>query len=662
MTLNSPRSSARWTALAMAVAASLPLLVAVPGSAEAAAPVTCGSNGATYGIDSAGKLMRQDMPSPISGNTLPAATTIDTGWTGYGKLMAGPGATFYGIKSDGLYYSHRITASSTWDVHHKKLTTGFAQFRTGDKADDVTIDRGGYLWAFETETGALRWWHYSVSGDDVTATGGKIVDMGWDRYEAIYAGDKGVLFGRAADGKIYRSRYDVTSQRWLERHVLVSSADWTDTKSMSTYGADTLFRVKGNGEVRYYRYDEDTHDFPVYNKLVANAGWANTYTTVSTAPDICRIDTDHTPASPAVGLQPYSRGAVLKSSAGGLAYAYTDNLGYIRYGRQDDPSDFNGVKWETISGNEAAYSGEPSLAEHTDGRIVVTALNTAGSVAQRNQAAKGSADWGGWIDLAGAMAQPAVTAKTPSGLLVQFSVDANGAPWYRLQQRANVDFMGWTPLSGTGISGQLTAVTVRDGVQLFSKNASGVLSTALFKEPGTISSWTALGTQTITGTPAVVVYPGYRLRVFATDQTGTVVTTVQATEGAAYDAWTTVAGVTAKGSPAAVISPLNGITEVVVRGADDTIYHTGETVQGSGTWRAWRQESAEFSATEPNVFTFTDSSGPTWAYSFRTADNQTRLYSVRPDFALKRAEASGAPKQSEAPAFTAHSLPAPPTN
>ncbi len=644
----------------MAVAASLPLLAAVPGTAEAAAPVTCGSNGATYGIDSAGKLMRQDMPSPVSGNTLPAASTIDTGWTGYGKLMAGPGATFYGIKSDGLYYSHRITASNTWDVHHKKLTTGFTQYRTGERADEITIDRGGYIWGLD-ETGALRWWHYSVTAADVTATGGKIVDMGWDRYEAIYAGDKGVLFGRTADGKIYRSRYDVTSQRWLERHVLASASDWTDTKSMSTYGADTMFRVKANGEVRYYRYDEDTRDWPVYNKLVANSGWANAYTTVSTAPDICRIDTNHTPASPTVAREPSSRGSVFQSSTGSLEYAYTDALGFLVYGRQTDPSDFNGVKWETIGGNEA-FSGQPSLAEHTDGRVVVTAHNTTGSVWQRNQAAKSSADWGSWIDLAGAMAQHAVTAKTPSGLLVQFAVDAKGAPWYRLQQRANVDFMGWTPLSGTGFSGPLTAVTVRDGVQLFGKNAAGVLSTALFKEPGTLSSWTTVGTRAITGTPAVILYPGYRLRVFATDTTGTVVTTVQDSEGSAYDAWSTVDGVTADGSPAAVISPLTGITEVVVRGTDGTVYSTGEAVQGSGTWRAWVQTSQEAAATDPTAFTFSNSSGQTWAYSFRTVSNQTRVYQVQQNFALKRAEASGAAKRSEAPAFTARSLPAPPAN
>ncbi|MFI6700168.1 tachylectin-related carbohydrate-binding protein [Streptomyces sp. NPDC050509] len=668
MTLNSPRRSGRWTTLAMAAAVALPLLGAVPGTAQAAVALTCNTSGPTYAVDTAGKLLRQDMPSPGVGNALPTATTIDTGWSGYGRMLAGPAGAFYGIKADGIYYSHRISATATWDVHHKKISTSFSEFRSGTRTDDITMDRGGNLWTFSPDSGGLRWWRYDAAADDFADEGGKIVDMGWDRYDAIYAGDRGVVFGRAAaDGKLYRSRYDYTSQRWLERHVLVSAANWSDTKFMSSYGGDTLFRVKGNGEVRYYRYDETTKDFPVYNKLVESSGWA-AYTSVSTNPDSCRLDSNHTPPSPAQALEPYSRGSAMRSSSGALEYAYTDNIGRLVHGRQSDPSDFNSVKWSTVSGNEA-FTGQPSLASHADGRVVLSAHNTSGSVWQLNQTSASSADWGNWINLGGAMAQHAVTGTTPSGLLVQFAADADGKPWYRIQQRANVDFMGWMPLAGSGFTGPFTAATVRDGIQLFGRNASGVLSTALFKEAGTLSAWSTLGAQGVTGTPAVVVYPGYRLRVFATDGNGTVVTAAQSAEGGAYEAWSPIDGVTAKGSPTAVISPTSGVTEVLVLGTDGTVHETGETSQGTGVWRPWQQPSTEQAATEPTAFTYTDASGPTWAYLFRNADNQTRVYSLDLRFSrsakaapdAKAGPGAGATDgASGAPVFTARSLPAPP--
>ncbi|MFD9600342.1 hypothetical protein [Streptomyces sp. NPDC059970] len=93
------------------------------------------------------------------------------------------------------------------------------------------------------------------------------------------------------------------------------------------------------------------------------------------------------------------------------------------------------------------------------------------------------------------------------------------------------------------------------------------------------------------------------------------------------------------------------------RGTDGTIHNTGETTQGSGTWRPWQQPSSEAAATVPTTFTYTTSNGPTWAYTFRTADNQTRIYQVQPSFA--RTAASTA---QDAPRFQARALPKPSDN
>jgi hypothetical protein len=215
--------------------------------------------------------------------------------------------------------------------------------------------------------------------------------------------------------------------------------------------------------------------------------------------------------------------------------------------------------------------------------------------------------------------------------------------------------MAQHPISGCRFPAP-ASVTVRDGIQLFGRDASGVLSTALFTADGTLSTWTKLGAQGTTGKPAVVVYPGYRMRVFATDGDGNVVTTQQSTEGGAFDDWSTMSGVTAAGSPTAVISPTTGVTGVVVRGTDNTIYETGEQTQGTGVWRPWQQVSSETTATDPTAFTYTAPSGPTWAYTFRTQDNQSRIYQLNTSSFVRADRKAG----QVPPSFTPHALPMPP--
>jgi hypothetical protein len=642
------RRVGRLTAGTAAAAAALPLLVAAPGTAHAVDSATCPANGRTYVTNAAGELLQYTMTDPLTGSTFSAYQKVGAGWGAYGKVQAGPDGQFYAFKSDGTYYAHR-TESGTWDVAPKRISTALGWLSNAADREQATVDRSGWLWVADN-LGQLYAYRYDASIEGLRSL--KVLDKGWDRYNLITAGDSGVLYGRATDGRLYRSRYDLTSQRWIERHVLVGGTGWGNFKTITAGGGDTVVAVQTSGAALYYRYDENTGTWPVVAKQVAAGGWQN-FPNVTSKPDNCSLVANHTPAATPVPLESYTPNSVMQASDGKLELAYTDNIGRLVHGRTD-LTDLNAAQWTVISEQEA-FTGRPSLAEHSDGRVVVTAHNTSASVWQRDQAAKSSANWAAWKDLAGAMQQHALTAKTPSGLLVQFAADANGMPWYRLENVPDNSFMGWMPLSGTGFTGPLTAVTVRDGIQLFGRKADGTLSTALFKEDGTLSAWAAIGTQAIAGTPSVVVYPGYRMRVFATDANGNVVTTAQSAEGGAYGTWQTVAGLTAQGSPSAVISPLTGLTEIVVRGTDGTVHNTGETTQGSGVWRDWDQVSFEASATEPTAFTYTNTTGPTWAYTFRTSDNQTRIYQVQQTSSLSAMRA-----EADAPDFQGSKLPAPP--
>ncbi|CAL9548580.1 hypothetical protein SUDANB145_04375 [Streptomyces sp. enrichment culture] len=643
-------------------AAALPLtMTTTSGTAQAADEITCTSTGALYSVTTEGSLLRRNVADPAGATgSLPEAGTIDSGWSQYPRVLTANGATFYGFKSDGLYFSHRDGSTGTWDIHHRKISDSYGSYRLDANRNKITADRGGNLW-FVDGDGDLRYARYTSSTDTWSADSNKKIASGWGRYSFIVATELGVVYGvDSATGDLTRSRYDFTSQRWIEQHRTVSWADWRDTEDLTSFGGDTILRVKPNGEVRQYRFREDAGNFDPYNVLLGSGTWWAGYTSVTGAPDACRLAANHTPAKPSISVEPATPTSVLQASSGEVEYAYTDNIGRLVHGRQTDPSDFNSVQWTTVSGNEA-FSGQPTLSEQPDGRTALTAQNVSSDIWWRRHAAS-SPDWGDWINLAGAMAEHPVTGKTADGVLAQFAVDADGKPWYRVQQRANVDFMGWMPLSGEGFTGPLTAVTVRNGIQLFGTDANGTLRTATFSN-GTVGTWTTLGDRTITGTPSVIVYPGYRLGVFARDTDGHIVHLTQTAEGAAFPgSWSQVGDKTFAGSPSVVISPLTGITEIMARADDGYLYNTGEQTQGSGTWRTWNQETFEAAATDPTAFTYTNTSGPTWAFSYRTSSNQTRVYRASSALTTFRSENSDSDdsKAEPAPVFEQNELPAPP--
>ncbi|MFD3437670.1 tachylectin-related carbohydrate-binding protein [Streptomyces sp. NPDC058685] len=625
MTFTLRRKRRSLAAATTAAAAALPLLVAIPGTAHADESATCTPNGKTYVVNSVGSLLQYTMANPLTGSTFSGYSQVGAGWGAYGKVLAGPKGEFYAFKSDGTYYAHR-TDSGTWDINPKKISTALGWLGNAADREQATVDRDGWLWVADN-LGQLYAYRYDPT---IGTSGGlkslKILDKGWDRYNLITAGDKGVLYGRAADGRLYRSRYDVTSQRWIERHVLVGSASWGNFKTITAGGGDTLVTVQTSGEALYYRYDENTRTWPVVAKQVAAGGWQN-FPNVTSRPDNCSLVAQHTPASPSVPIEDYSRASVLGSSAGAVEFAYTRHDGTLWHGRVANPNKIDEVQWSNISGMPEAFTGEPSLAEQADGRVTVTAHNLSGSVWMRNQAARSSPEWANWSDQAGAMAQHPETVRSIAGLLAQFAVDADGKPWYRIQTAPNADFMGWMPLAGPRLTGPLTAETVYEGTRLFGRNTDGTLSTALFQNDGTLSAWTSLGDLAVTGTPAVIAYPGGGVRVFATSSTGRVVTTIQSVKGGTFSAWAEVGTVTAAGPPSSVSSSL-GTTQILVRGTDGRIHHTSETALRSGVWGPWTDQ--EISMTDPTAFRYNDSGGDAWAYFFRTADQATHIRKIEP--------------------------------
>lgn len=202
----------------------------------------------------------------------------------------------------------------------------------------------------------------------------------------------------------------------------------------------------------------------------------------------------------------------------------------------------------------------------------------------------------------------------------------------------------------------MAAGAVQDGLRLFALDTSGNVKTAIYGTDGFLSAWTNLGGAGSTGTPAVVMAPGFRARVVVRAADGSLVTKAQDANLAFPAAWSPVGTFTAAGSPAAILDPILGRVAVVARGTDNEVYRSFETAQGSGVFGEWRQLDPAVSdpaASDPTVAPVTNSSGQSWLVVFRNLNDANRVY-VRQQLTPSTARAQ---RTSE---FVGHTLPAPP--
>ncbi|WP_395969866.1 hypothetical protein [Actinomadura sp. 1N219] len=371
-------------------------------------------------------------------------------------------------------------------------------------------------------------------------------------------------------------------------------------------------------------------------------------TTAGAPAKAARADADPEPYNPTTVFQA-SPNAV--GSQGILEFAYTDGIGRLMHGRAD-PGALGSLQWTPIHEQEGYY-GQPALGEQADGRLNVLAHNLSGDVWSRTQATKEPAAWGNWVGVQKPMGSTVTVARLDN-TLVAFAVDAGGALWALPQHAANDPYKGWIGLGVAGLSTATAplAVPVAGGLKLFFLDASGTWRTALYVG-GIVSSCAVLSGPGFSGNASVVTYPGSRLRIFVRGADGHVLTKTQDGSGAFPQEWDQVGDLVAAGSPSALISPRSGKTEVVVRGADGRIHSTGETVQGTGEWRAWAdaQPDASVPATDPTAFQYVGPNGPTWSYIFRTINQEMRLYWP---------EGESLQLKAAAPTFKGRALPKPP--
>lgn len=359
--------------------------------------------------------------------------------------------------------------------------------------------------------------------------------------------------------------------------------------------------------------------------------------------------------TPTVGVQ---AGPVAGASLGVVEYTYTDNIGRVLIGHQPDVDNFGSVQWTVVSGSDA-FSGQPSLGLQSDGKAQLTVRYSDSDVWSRTQSALGSATWNGWADFGGSMAGAPALTRLPSGVMAAFAVDADGKLWV-YEQTGTIPF--WNPLSDQDFVGAPVVAATRTGVRLFIRTVSGTLKTAEYVD-GNLSAWVDLGGSGTTQ-PAAVVYPGFRIRLFAQQADGTFATMYQDAAGVFPAAWTSLGSDVLTGAPSAILDPVLGRTAVVARDPNGNVMVSWETSQGSGAFGAWSQaipDLFEAAATDPTVVPLTNSTGQTWVILFRNINNATRIYERGPVSGLALTGDKNAGIVGTLSAFTAHTLPAPPS-
>jgi hypothetical protein len=647
------------------VAAGLTVPFAATPAQAAVDSFSCAGSAAFFNSTTTGTLVRRQYSTPgIDGGVFTTATTVGNGgWQNFGRVLGGPDGRVYGINSAGM--SRYRWTGTTWETVDGKqswlISSSFTGYAAAALRDKITVDEIGDFYLVDG-VGKLRWYRFNESTRTWTINA-RVLATGWDKYNLIVAGAPGTLYGRTADGKLYRHRFDAMTQRWISRDRQVGSSGWGGfTKGLFSAGGDTLFGIQADGDLLQYRFREDNQSWALVGDQIGQgwAGFPNVFTTTNT----CRQGAITSPARPATPVQPNAPIAVFQAPAAGttlgsVELAYSDNIGQLRHGRMN-PDAVTSLQWSPVPGTEA-YTGKPALVADVQNRVTLFAHETTSDVRSLTQKTPNMPDWNPWLALGGAMKSEPAVARLSDDTLAVFGHDADGALWHRRQDGTTGDLLPWTPLGGSGLTGTPVVVPGTDGTAaVLALNAAGTVQIATYQSGALTSGWTGLGDAGFTGTPATVVLPGRRLMTIATNVDGVVKSQLQNSDGTWPGTWTVVGngGVSPAGYPTAVLSPNTGRISVLTRTADGTIHHTRQTAPGSDTWGDWGLASSaqETYPTDPTAFTYQNSGGMKLGFVSRTTNGSVRLYELDESAA---SSAAARTRSAAKPTFVDRAIPQP---
>ena len=567
----------------------------------------------------------------LTGGVIPtgaASTFVDlivTGATAPGHLRVGPGGSA-GARSVIEY----IAGTTTHAVSVQLSASGQATFsNNGTGAVHLVLTAQGYTTTSSASGAGLR----TVTATrllDTRANGAAAIPAGGE-VDLQIGGTNGLPTRAIAGTALNLTAVTPSGIGYLTAWPL---GDSTNPTSMTTFGGLSsraglgFVRVGDEGKVRIKNVSNGT-----VHILVDLQGWF----------------ADPLPAVPVIPNTPVRilqlappAGATL----GTVEYAFTDNLGRLRYGHQPDPNLFGSVQWSPLSPGDV-FSGPPALGQLSDGRVQIVGQGTDSNYRSISRVSVENPGWNSTVQLGGSMAAPPATGRLASGVTVLFGVDADGRLWHYRQEGASP---AWRSLGDADLTGGITVGPAQDGLRIVAIGTDGAAKTAFYHESGSLSSWVDLGGTGFTGTPAMEVLPGYRARIVIRGEDGLLVTKYQGPTGTWPAAWETLGDLTVVGSPDIILDPLYARLAVVARGVDNRVYAIWETAVASGTWGFWADTDLGTVVTDPTAAEYTSSNGPAWIVAGVDLNSQVKV-------AIRSAPASAGRSAAEEPSFRPEALP-----
>lgn len=547
-------------------------LVAAP--AAQAVGATCASARIMV-VKADGTLWKYDHTGVAEGQpTWGPGAQIGAAWGG--RTLAGVDGVVYNITDTGELRRFRYTDAGGWAVFpnglsYEVLGTDWEAYVDEAWRDRITVDSLGHLYAVDVDN-HLRVWT-DQPGPWTPNNTGRLVDArktGPLVFGEITAAGPGVILERDFfTGELRRYRYEYASQRMVVEPV-VSGSGWGAFSTAFSPGGDVIYAIRtDNGELDWFRYDQDTNTTPSPSARIVGTQWGGNRDVMAVPNSCTRTDYAVTPR-PAVARVLDTPSTLAETATGQLVQYRVNNAGQLV--KLTEKANGTGFTQKVVTGT--AVNGVPQGVLNPD----LPEEFFAG--AQNSEVLRGTGTTL-TTSIGGLFPTEPAAVKRSGGRTALYAVGEDGALWASKRVEEEGDFGAWRKVGGANLVGPAVAVLGdNDGEWVAARTTTGSVVRFKQDEDGVPGEFVDLGVIGAASTPAIAFSNGKQW--IATRDAAGAVQVRTATGG-----WVALPGVTAVGSP--TIARYGDRVELAVRDAAGRVYTTGNTAADATTFRPWAE-------------------------------------------------------------------------